>query len=91
MESEISLLEEQFEECTNQKEQLEKDVDSLKKREYTITQKIIPNLNHKNSESNLKSIRLVENVKKSMNNIKLNSSEILNNIMKEDGPLFSQV
>lgn len=91
MESEISLLEEQCEECTNQKEQLEKEVDCLKKREYTITQKTIPNLNHKNSESNLKSIRLVENVKKSMNNIKLNSCEVLNNIMKEDGPLFSQV
>lgn len=74
-----------------QKEELIRNIEENKKREYVISQRIIPEYNKESSNSNLKSIQKIETLKNLISDIKVNSNQLLDNISKDKGPLYSQV
>lgn len=77
--------------CLKQKEELIRNIEENKKREYVISQRIIPEYNKESSNSNLKSIQKIETLKNLISDIKVNSNQLLDNISKDKGPLYSQV
>lgn len=77
--------------CLKQKEELIRNIEENKKREYVISQRIIPEYNKVSSNSNLKSIQKIETLKNLISDIKVNSNQLLDNISKDKGPLYSQV